>query len=117
MYSLKINNNIFPIKKKIFRTFPIYYEDNLIPSEFTKIDINSNNIIEIIEENNVIKKYILHPIIENFVESFYQMKNNEIKCNVDLYEDLVPFKYIIKKIDNNLYYESFFFLFNNNSEK
>ena len=45
------------------------------------------------------------------------MKNNEIKCNVDLYKDLGPFKYIIKKIDNNLYYESFFFLFNNNSEK
>ena len=30
------------------------------------------------------------------------MKNNEIKCNVDLYEDLVPFKYIIKKINNDL---------------
>jgi len=117
MYSLKINNNIFPLKKKYYHTFPIFYEDRLILSELTKIDINSNNIIEIIEEDNVIKKYILHPIIENFVESFNQMKNNEIKCNVDLYDDLVPFKYIIKKIDNNLYYESFFFLFNNNSEK
>lgn len=37
--------------------------------------------------------------------------------NVDIYEELIPFKYIIKKIDNNLYYESFSFLFNNNIEK
>lgn len=44
-------------------------------------------------------------------------KINEIHCNVDIYEELIPFKYIIKKIDNNLYYESFSFLFNNNIEK
>lgn len=117
MYSLKINNNIFPIKIKLFRNIPIFYEENLPQSEYTKININSNNKIEIIKENTIVKEYILSPIIENFGELFYRMNNNEIYCNVDIYDDLVPFKYIIKKIENNLYYESFSFLFNSSIEK
>ena len=95
MYSLKINNNEFPIKIKLFRNFPILYKDELSQSESTKIDINSNNKIEIIKENKILKEYILSPIIENFEELLYRMKNNEIHCNIDIYEDLVPFKYII----------------------
>jgi hypothetical protein len=117
MYSIKINNKLFPIKVRLFRNIPILYEDALPQSEFTKIYLNSNNKIEIIKENQIIKEYILNPIIENFEESLYRMKNNDIICNIDIYEDLVPFKYIIKKVDNNLYYESFSFLFNNNIEK
>jgi hypothetical protein len=117
MYSLKINDNEFPIKIKLFRTIPILYEDELSKSESTKIDINSNNKIEIMKDNKIIKEYCLSPIIENFKEIFYRMKNNEIYCNVDIYEELIPFKYIIKKVDNNLYYESLSFLFNNSIEK
>ena len=45
------------------------------------------------------------------------MQNNQSYCNVDIYEELIPFKYIIKKVNNNLYYESLSFLFNNNIEK
>ena len=45
------------------------------------------------------------------------MKNDDIYCNVDIYEELIQFKYIIKKVENNLYYESFAFLFSNNIEK
>jgi hypothetical protein len=59
------------------------------------------------------KEYSLSPIIENFKEIFYRMKSS----NVDIYEELIPFKYIIKKVDNNLYYESFSFLFNSSIEK
>ena len=117
MYSLKINNNLIPIKIKLFRNFIIFYEDNIPQSESTKINIKSNNKIEIIKDNNIIKEYILHPIIENFEKLLYSMKNDEIHCNVDIYEELIPFKYIIKKINNNLYYESLSFLFNNNIEK
>jgi hypothetical protein len=117
MYSLKINNNEFPIKIKLFRNIPILYEYELPLSESTKIDINSNNKIEIMKDNKIIKEYCLSPIIENFKEIFYRMKNNEIYCNVDIYEELIPFKYIIKKVDNNLYYESLSFLFNSSIEK
>jgi hypothetical protein len=59
------------------------------------------------------KEYSLSPIIENFKEIFYRMKSS----NVDIYEEFHPFKYIIKKVDNNLYYESFSFLFNSSIEK
>jgi len=117
MYFIKINNNIFPIKTKVFKNKIIFYEDKFQESESTKIDINSNNKIEILKENDIIKEYNLNPIIENFQESFDKMKNNEIHCNVDIYEDLIPFKYIIKKINNNLYYESLSFLLINNIEK
>jgi len=117
MYSLKINNNDFPIKIKLFRNIILLYQDEFLQTESTKIDINSNNKIEIMKDNNIIKQYTLCPIIENFKEIFYRMKNNEIYCNVDIYEELIPFKYIIKKIDNNLYYESFSFLFNSSIEK
>jgi len=117
MYSIKINNNEFPIKVKLFRNITIIYENNLSHSESTKINIKSNNKIEIIKDNKIIKEYILHPIIENFDKLLHCMKNNEIHCNVDIYEELIPFKYIIKKVDNILYYESLAFLFNNNIEK
>jgi len=117
MYSIKINNNEFPVKIKLFRNIPILYENELPQSESTKIDINSNNKIEIMKDNKIIKEYSLSPIIENFKEIFYRMKSNEIYCNVDIYEEFHPFKYIIKKVDNNLYYESFSFLFNSSIEK
>lgn len=117
MYSLKINNNEFPGKIKFFRNITIIYEDELPQSESTKINIKSNNKIEIRKDNKIIKEYILHPIIENYEKILNNMKNNEIHCNVDIYEELIPFKYIIKKINNNLYYESLSFLFNNNIEK
>ena len=65
----------------------------------------------------IMKEFSLSPIIENFKEIFYRMKSNEIYCNVDIYEEFHPFKYIIKKVDNNLYYESFSFLFNSSIEK
>jgi len=117
MYSIKINNNEFPIKVKLFRNITIIYENNLSHSESTKINIKSNNKIEIIKDNKIIKEYILHPIIEDFEKLLNTMKNNEIHCNVDIYEDLIPFKYIIRKVDNILYYESLTFLFNNNIEK
>lgn len=117
MYSIKINNNEFPVKIKLFRNIPILYENELPQSESTKIDINSNNKIEIMKDNKIIKEYSLSPIIENFKEIFYRMKSNEIYCNVDIYEEFHPFKYIMKKVDNNLYYESFSFLFNSSIEK
>ena len=117
MYSIKINNNEFPVKIKLFRNIPILYENDIPHSESTKIDINSNNKIEIMKDNKIIKEYSLSPIIENFKETFYRMKSNEIYCNVDIYEELVPFKYIVKKVDNNLYYDSFSFLFNSSIEK
>lgn len=117
MYSLKINNNEFPGKIKFFRNITIIYEDELPQSESTKINIKSNNKIEIRKDNKIIKEYILHPIIENYEKILNNMKNNEIHCNVDIYEELIPFKYIIKKINDNLYYESLSFLFNNNIEK
>jgi hypothetical protein len=118
MYFLKINNNNeIPVKIKLFRNIPILYENDLPQSESTKIDINSNNKIEIMKDNKIIKEYSLSPIIENFKEIFYRMKSNEIYCNVDIYEEFHPFKYIIKKVDNNLYYESFSFLFNSSIEK
>lgn len=117
MYILKINNNEFPVKIKIFRNMIQYYEDKLPQSELTKININSNNKIEIISDNIILKEYQLSPIIENYNELLSNMKNNDIYCNVDIYEELIPFKYIIKKVENNLYYESFAFLFRNNIEK
>lgn len=117
MYSIKINNNEFPVKIKLFRDISILYENNIPQSESTKIDINSNNKIEIMKDNIIIKEYSLSPIIENFKEILYRMKSNEIYCNVDIYEEFHPFKYIIKKVDNNLYYESFSFLFNSSIEK
>ena len=118
MYFLKINNNNeIPVKIKLFRNILILYENDLPQSESTKIDINSNNKIEIMKDNKIIKEYSLSPIIENFKEIFYRMKSNEIYCNVDIYEEFHPFKYIMKKVDNNLYYESFSFLFNSNIEK
>ena len=100
MYSLKINNNNeISLKIKLFINFTLFYEDNIPHSESTKIDINSNNKIEIMKDNVIIKQYTLSPIIENFKEIFYRMKNNEIYCNVDIYEEFHPFKYIIKKVD------------------
>ena len=57
MYFLKINNNLI-------RNIIIFYEDNIPQSESTKIDIKSNNKIEIIKDNKIIKEYILHPIIQ-----------------------------------------------------
>ncbi len=117
MYSLKINNNKFPIKIKIFRNIIQYYEDKLPQSELTKININTNNKIEIISNNIILKEYQLSPIIENYKELLSSMKNNDMYCNVDIYEELIPFKYIIKKVENNLYYESFAFLFRNSIEK
>jgi hypothetical protein len=117
MYSLKINNNEFEIKIKQFRNFTLFYENNISNSDFTKIDVNSINRIEILKDNQAIKEYILHPIIENFEKLLNDMKNNDLYCNVDIYEELIPFKYIIKKIDNNLYYDSFSFLFNSSIEK
>lgn len=117
MYSLKINNNEFSVKIKIFRNMIHCYEDQLPQSEFTKINLNSNNKIEIIKNDKIIKEYSLSPIIENYKELSHRMKSNELHCNVDIYEDLIPFKYIIKKVENNLYYESIAFLFKNNIEK
>ena len=117
MYSLKINNNEFAIKIKQFRNFILFYENNIYNSDFTKIDIKSINKIEILKDNQLIKEYILHPIIENFEKLLNNMNNNDLYCNVDIYEELIPFKYIIKKVDNNLYYDSFSFLFNSSIEK
>ena len=117
MYSLKINNNEFTIKIKQLRNFTIFYENNISNSDFTKIDVNSINKIEILKDNEPIKEYILHPIIENFEKLLNNMKNNDLYCNVDIYEELIPFKYIIKKVDNNLYYDSFSFLFSSSIEK
>ena len=51
MYSIKINNNEFPVKIKLFRNIPILYENDIPHSESTKIDINSNNKIEIMKDN------------------------------------------------------------------
>ena len=39
MYSLKINNNLIPIKIKLFRNIIIFYEDNIPHSESTKIKL------------------------------------------------------------------------------
>lgn len=94
-----------------------YYEDKLPQSELTKININTNNKIEIISDNIILKEYQLSPIIENYRELLSNMKNDDIYCNVDIYEELIPFKYTIKKLESNLYYESFSFLFSNNIEK
>ena len=60
-----------------------------------------------------IEKYEEDLKFKDFKEIFYRMKSS----NVDIYEELIPFKYIIKKVDNNLYYESFSFLFNSSIEK
>jgi hypothetical protein len=117
MLSLKINNTIFPINIKINKDWIFINENELSKYESTKVDINSNNKIEIIKDNKIIKEYILSPIIENYIELLHNMKSNDLYCNVDIYEELIPFKYIIKKINNNLYYESLSLLLNNNIEK
>jgi hypothetical protein len=117
MLSLKINNSIAPFKIKLYQNWIFLYENELSKYEFTKVDINSNNKIEIIKDDKILKEYILSPIIENYLELLNNMKNNDIYCNVDIYEELIPFKYIIKKINNNLYYDSLFLLLNNNIEK
>jgi hypothetical protein len=89
----------------------------LSKSEFTKVNIILYNKIEIIKDDEIIKEFTLIPIIENYEELLIKMKNNDIYCNVDIYEDLIPLKYIVKKINNNLYYDSFSFLLSNNIEK
>jgi len=117
MISIKINNEIIPVKIKLFKNYIIINQSNLSNNKFTKVDINSNNKIEVIEDDKIIKEYILNPIVENYKELLDNLKNDNIYCNVDIYEELIPFKYIIKKIDNCLYYESFSLLLRNNIEK
>jgi hypothetical protein len=117
MLSLKINDKISPIKIKLFQNWIFLYESELSKYELAKVNINSNNKIQIIENDKIIQEYTLNPIIENYYELLLNMKNNDIHCNVDIYEELIPFKYIIKKINNNLYYDSLYLLLSNNIEK
>jgi hypothetical protein len=117
MLSLKINSKIFHVNLKIFQDWIFIYDNNLSNNEFTKVNINSNNKIEVIKDDKIIQEYTLSPIIENYKELLLNMKNNDLYCNVDIYDELIPFKYFIKKIDNSLYYESFSLLLRNNIEK
>jgi hypothetical protein len=117
MFSLKINNSTFPLNIKSNQNYISLDVTELSKSEFTKVNIILYNKIEIIKDNKIIKEFTLIPIIENYEELLYNMKNNDIHCNVDIYEELIPIKYIVKKINNNLYYDSFSFLLSNNIEK
>ena len=117
MFFLKINNSTFPLNVKLIQNCISLDATELSKSEFTKVNIILNNKIEIIKDDEIIKEFILSPIIENYEELLHNIKNNEIYCNVDIYEELIPLKYIVKKINNNLYYESFSFLLSNNIEK
>jgi hypothetical protein len=56
-------NNMLSLK--IYKDWIFVYENELSKYESTKIDINSNNKIEIIKE------YILNPIIENYEELLF----------------------------------------------
>jgi hypothetical protein len=80
MLSLKINNTILPVKIKIYKDWILLYENELSKYEFTKVDINSNNKIEIINDDKIIKEYILSPIIENYKELLHNMKSNNLHC-------------------------------------
>jgi hypothetical protein len=117
MFFLKINNGIIPIKIKFLNNFIFLYENDLSKYEFTKVDLNSNNKIILIKNDKIVKEYTLNPIIENYKELLDNMKNDNIHCNVDIYDELIPFKYLIKKINDNLYYDSLSLLLRNNNEK
>lgn len=117
MFFLKINNSTFPLNIKLNQNYISLDATELSKSEFTKVNIILYNKIEIIKDDEIIKEFTLIPIIENYEELLIKMKNNDIYCNVDIYEDLIPLKYIVKKINNNLHYDSFSFLLSNNIEK
>jgi len=94
--------NINNISKKI----KIYSIENISQNN-SKINIERENKIEFLNENgDLIFSTIISPHLENLENLAKSLRNGEYTFNLDPYEQLIPLKYSIIKINNEIFLNS-----------